>query len=563
MKNLIFWSKWKKSEQILYVSLFSLFLISLVLYLFSYIIGAESVIQWQTQSNLQPYRFVVDSFEHFLFDFKFELDSYLMTQEFRATDIQINSSATYIFLALFTTSLVLLITVATYLSRTWYIVIMSLLILYVISLNFELMKIFGKEDRTFFFITLLAYLPISYYFHAFDEKCSILLRFLVFVLITVGLGTLIFQFSEVEKPFFFIANFGITVPLLLTATFILLNAHEIIHAILYLITDSANQSSTNTGTHFLVLSGIYLLNLIYAYMYNSGFVNLGIVYFDPLLLIILTGFLGIWSFKRREIQYKDLLDFAPNGAFLYLALGLTTFATLFYVFSTANDPLIQALENVILYSHIGFGISFLMYVVGNFFSYIRENKKVYKVIYDPHQFGFIWVIALGILIMAGFVFRGNYFTYRYTVSGYFNGLADTYIAQNDLFLGEQYYQTALGYDLRNHKSNYALASLARKQQDLATAYYYFEKALASKPSAFAYANAAYLLAENNRFFDAIFKLREGVKKFPKSGELYNNLGLLFNRTALADSAFYFLDKAKISANDPTVAQANLFAIFAK
>ena len=67
----------------------------------------------------------------------------------------------------------------------------------------------------------------------------------------------------------------------------------------------------------------------------------------------------------------------------------------------------------------------------------------------------------------------------------------------------------------------------------------------------------------NLFFDAIFNLRKGLTTFPKSGELQNNLGFLYSRTAIADSAYYYLELARQHVKEKEVTESNLLAFWAK
>jgi tetratricopeptide (TPR) repeat protein len=64
------------------------------------------------------------------------------------------------------------------------------------------------------------------------------------------------------------------------------------------------------------------------------------------------------------------------------------------------------------------------------------------------------------------------------------------------------------------------------------------------------------------FFEALFNLQAGVKVFPKSGELCNNLALLYDRSNIADSAFIYHQLAnQLMDNQQETAQTNLTAFW--
>ncbi len=562
-------SKWLLVTDNLYLATLVVFCFAFILYFTSYFVGTGFMLRWEKASQTKAQPTVIDSFDKNLFEFQINADSFLIVENYQASNMDLNFTATNIYLIFLLFGLVLLLTTATFMSKTWYIVIGSVLILYLATLNTELLYLFGSDQKVFLLIAFVAYVPLSYYFNAFaNEKrgilSSFLFRFSAFTLITVGLTLLIYFFAQVPHPEMFITNFGIIIPLVLTVSFIIFNAHEVINAILYLVTNAANVSSKNTLTHFIVLTSVYLLNLFYAYLLSIGAVNFGILYLDSFVLLGITLVLGIWGFAKRQSQYEGIMLFAPIGAFLYISLAIISLATVSYFFATANDSLVEVIYDITLYAHLGLGFGFLGYVLTNFYAYIRANKKVYTVVYQPNKTGFVWVYVMGIVVMFLLFSRSNFFTYRQVFAGYYNGLADTYRAANDMFLGEQYYKTSLGYDYRNHKANYTLGAMARETGNEVDAYLYFDKAISKQASPFAFAQISDLLLQKDRLIDAIFTLQKGVNRFPKSGELHLKLGMLYTETRnLGDSAFYYFDKAKSLLDESGVAAANIYAILLK
>lgn len=575
MDNLLFWKYWKvASERRFYVGTLAVFATVLILYFVSYIVGNDFIMEWEKSSETKAQPTVIDSFEKNLFEFQFIADSYLIVENLKAGSMELNITAAHIYLVFLLFGLTLLFTAATFLSRTWYMVIGALVILHLATLNTELLYLFGSDQKIFLIVAFLAYMPLSYYFNAYtNEKMakatppwqtSFLYRFLIFAFITLGLAALVGFYSEVVRPEMFIIHYGIIVPLILMATFIGFNAYEVVNGFLYLVTSSANKSSKNTQTHFMILSGIYIANLFYAYLVSIKVLDFGILYINSFVLLIITLILGIWGFARRQSHYEGIMTFAPVGAFLYISLAIISLATIAYFFATGNDSLIDVADDVILYSHLSFGFSFFGYVLTNFYSYIRDNKKAYKIVYQPNTLDFIWVYALGAVMIFLMLTRTNYFTYRQTLAGYYNGLGDTYQAAEDMFLSEQYYKIAQGYEFQSHKANYSLGVMAKETGNDTDAYIYFDKATVKRISPLAYGQLADLLLQKERLIDAIFSLQEGVNRFPKSGELHLKLGMVYTNTKLTDSAYFYFDKAKTLLKDESgIAAANIYAILLK
>jgi hypothetical protein len=253
----------------------------------------------------------------------------------------------------------------------------------------------------------------------------------------------------------------------------------------------------------------------------------------------------------------------PSGALLYNALGMVTFATTAYAFSTANDPMVEVLEDAMMFTHIGFGFGFVFYVLSNFQPLLAQGKDVHKVLYKPYRLDFIWVLVTGTLLTFAGLLRSDFFTIQQSMAAYYNGIGDYYRATGDLKLSEFNYQAAIDYEFQNHKSNYSLATLARQQGDKETADFHFKKALLKQASPYAYSMVANAYLEEKKLLDAIMTLRNGLEKFPKNGELANNMALVFNTTDIQDSVLHYLGRAKHWAKNPSIPESNIFALLTK
>jgi len=61
----------------------------------------------------------------------------------------------------------------------------------------------------------------------------------------------------------------------------------------------------------------------------------------------------------------------------------------------------------------------------------------------------------------------------------------------------------------------------------------------------------------------MFTLQDGLKQFPKSGVLYNNLAMVYSKTELSDSTLYYLLLADNYLKDKSVSATNLLSIAIK
>jgi tetratricopeptide (TPR) repeat protein len=158
---------------------------------------------------------------------------------------------------------------------------------------------------------------------------------------------------------------------------------------------------------------------------------------------------------------------------------------------------------------------------------------------------------------------GGLITFRQGVAGYYNGLGDYYIVSNEPTSANAFYNLALEQEFQNHKSNYSLASLALSQNNQTAAAFYFQQALLKQPNPQDYVGLSQTYLQTDLFFEAVKTLQRGLRAFPGSGELQNNLGYLYARTSVADSAYYYLKSATSYADQDGVPESNLLAFYAR
>jgi Flp pilus assembly protein TadD len=353
--------------------------------------------------------------------------------------------------------------------------------------------------------------------------------------------------------------------------FCLFIAFEIIAALVWLTsasrTDDGLAPRISSGrvlgiNNLLFVSGLYLFNLVLLWLKNTRAIDWNGFLISPFLIYLVSVLLGIWGF-RRLIRQQGVFSFRDAGAPLYAGLALLSTLTIGFVFATANDPLVEVFEDVLVYGHLAMGIAFLAYVLFNFLPFYRQGHPIYKVLYQPKRASLVIFRGIGLGVFLGFLGSSNFFTGKQAIAGYYNALGDLYTTTNEPVSAAAFYQLSLGQEYQNHKANYALASLALQNNDLTTAAFFFNQALLKQPSPQAFSGLSNAYQQTNLFFEAIKTLQRGLKTFPKSGELQNNLGYLYSKTSVADSAYFYFASATKNAPQTDVPETNLLALFAK
>jgi hypothetical protein len=558
---LFFWQNWRNPYRALYILLLLLVLTSLLLYGFFHLAGRETVLSWLPNTQLQEILLNIDSFTKGLFSFGVELESYYVTEQFVASLMQVHPWAMYGLLGFVLLSTVLLLSLVTVLPRFWYVGAMAVFILMLASFKLDLPEVFGWKNSAFFIIVVALYSSLSYYFHAFRSHTSFPVRFLCFAGLTLVLALVIVFFSETSYPALSLISHGIIVPVALSVVFILVVAQEIVHGFLYLVTKGGGFGGDNSLTHFTVITFFYLVNVLLAYLHSSAVISWDIFYLNAFFVFAVSLVLGLWGFRKRSISFENIISFTPHGAFVYLGLALISISTITYFFATANDPMIEMFEDAILFSHLATGLVFYAYVLVNFKTPMQQGLPVHRVVYQPKVFPFYYARGLSVIIVVLLLFYANFYPVYQSVAGYFNNLGDLYTLKQDYFLAEQYYRLGVQYDFRNHKSNYAIASLARNQGDKVSAITHLRQATLRNTSPYVYGSLSDIYQQEELIFEALFNLQQGVKSFPRSGELHNNLGLLYSQTNIPDSAYYYYTLAAELASKQEVVQTNLLAFW--
>jgi hypothetical protein len=552
-----FWNNFQKPTKFLYIFSLIILAISLIIFGLAYFKGLENVIHWDVLSELGEVPIVLDQFKVGEETLSIPSKTFTVTEQFVASPMAINMLGNYLFLGLFITGFILILSALSALRRFWYLIFMGSVILLIVTFNLGL--VFNLSDNYINIGAIILYIGTSYFFHAFRPNIDILKRFCTFFFITVIVGLSIYYFSKVANPFLLLASYRTSGAMLLSVGFIFLISYEIINSFLIISTSSKGSKQL---FNFLIISFIYLANVLLIFLYNNKTIDWNMIYLSPFLLLIVSLILGIWGFKQRRNLSVEVMDFEESGAFIYIGLGIITLATCGLAFATGNDPMVEVFEDAVTYSHLAMGIMFLVYVILNFSSLFRDGLEVYKVVFKPFRYP-IWMFRIMALIMVGglLLFIDFFPTKQFSAASY-NALGDYYTTEKDYKFAEIEYKIALSYEPRNHKTNYALASLALTQGDNETAGVYFRKATEKNPSPFDYEGLSRSLSDGEQFFNAIFVLKEGVQKFPKSGELQNNLAYFYNKSKLLDSTLIYYEMAIKNAKKPEVPASNLLAFWA-
>ena len=559
MGLLFFWKSWLKDYRWIWYLCAVVFIFSIGFLWYSYFRGADGVIDWVKLQEQKVIETTLHSFQLGPFNLSVPADSYAILEYFHGSDVEPNTTASYLFLAVLTFAAVVILAVITTLEKFWYFVGMALFLLFLVSLRLEVIGIFGLYNKIPVAVAILLYTIPSFYFARIKSTYPFIKRLLAFGALTLVLIIVIVFFADVQYPFYHLTLTGYTSGLIISLIFIVTVAHEILASFIYIVSHGSSKSIQ----HFGLISIIYMSNVIITCFHEIGVIDWNFVYINPYLLLTISAILGIWGFRQREILYDNIIAYAPFGAYFFIAIGAICFATTGSLLGNSNDASLRIIRDMIIFSHTGYGVIFLTYIFSNFILMMARNLPVYKVLYNPNRMPYFTYRFAGLIAVLGFVF---YMGWRDYV---FNGTAGFYIYAGDLhtLLGntenaENFYKQAQSQGFQNNRANYTMAISKSSRFSIEAAHEDYSQANARRPTPYSLTNAGNIYLWEGDVFSAIKEYKHAYKLLNGLSVIDNNLGFAYTKVHDLDSALLYLNRARSDSYTKTSAEANFFALAA-
>jgi hypothetical protein len=558
MNNRWFWKSWNTTYRNYLIFLFTLFAASFVMFWFYYANGTNGVIAWEQFQEQKEIETTIHEFQLGPFELSVPANVYLIFEYFQGGQLRPSLFISYAFVFILIGAFVFFLAIFSALERFWYLAGMTLVILFIISLRLEVLKVFGLPQQWFPIGVMLLYGSLSVYINFFKPATSFQLRVLLFTLLTVFLALIIYFFAEVSMPFLYLSVTAYVAGLLLTMLFICIVAHEIPAAFLYLTT---HVQSAKGMRHFLVVMIIYLVNLCLLYAHESGIINWSILYLNIYFVFSVSTIVGFWGWKHREVLYGNIMPFYPFGAYFIMTMAAVAFVTLGFLMGTANDAPLEAIKDVLIFSHIAFGLVFLLYVLSNFLGVIDRNLSAWKILYKPNRMPYETFRLGSLVVVLAFVFYNNWRDFVYNgVAGFWNSMGDLYVAIDRTDVAKTYFEQGRTYGFANHHSNYSIAYLHAGEFQWQQSHEYYDRAKIKRPTAFVYANDGNVYNWEENTFKAIHTMREGLTELPGTPELQTNAGFYYGKVHALDSALYWLNEARKHTHTKVAAETNFVGV---
>ncbi len=521
-----------------------------------YFLQNEYQFKWLVLSEMKEIEAVLDTFDINNVSYEIPGPLYFIQEKFIAAPLVFNTWA-HISLGIFYVLFLSYFSAIIAKSKPMYFYIgISLLFLVMALGNFDLL--YGQKNQILGISHLLALAMVQYLCRNFTVAEQNGLRFVIFLLFWgLCLGSLgfiiepdtVLQWVIFQLPamaFFYVAilfYLGYDLLLAIIRFFEKPNSHQ--------------NFKRYTISFVLVFIQLIFLFLQITGQISPGFSNVLCVLF--LCALVCTGF---WNLNLKQ----SIINLSLNTSFntllqFYLVIICFVFCFWSYQHFTVNQPMIEWLQDILVFSQLAMTIAFFLYIFINFYIIAKQKYSIFPILYKPYTYKFYYFRGLGLLL---FFLLGSYQNFKILDAvriGYFIAIGDFENAKNNSKSSEINYKQALSIDFLDHRANYSLGHLAMQANDFPTAGAYFRKAIQKQASPFAYASLSYCLEQENQLFEQLFLMRNAHINFPNNAQLCNNLALVHEKAKTLDSSLFYLKKAiKIDINNASI-HANHHAFY--
>ncbi|WP_341226692.1 hypothetical protein [uncultured Arcticibacterium sp.] len=539
ISNVQFWRIWPNSLKIA-LGIFLLIIIGLAgLTSFWVLNDIDNFYAWDVATELHKKFIASEAFVEKGLRFTNNELIYYLKEWYLPSAGKLNTYAPFVLVSALILGLSLITSSLSFQNNLWFLGSLVIIAAFFILARTEV--IFQATNNISFLIGFSLVSLTIFTFNSFLKKTGFWIRFISLLSVFTGLLFLSISYSKLNFPIISLSSYSLLFALLCLAVFVFFIAHEIVVGLIFTVVNSSEKGKNSFKT-YLGIDLIYLLNCLLIYLENIRLIDDSLMVVSPLLLFAVSSILGIWGF-RKQCDDIGFFSFQRTGVWLYFGLLIISLATIAYVYATANDPLIELINDYIAIAHLSLGIAFFGHVILNFIGVFQKGLNACLVLYKPKFSNLILAKILGVFIMGFFLIQKDIYAYNQLRAGLNNAIADFYLTEGDNTAAETYYKESTNYDFFNHKANYALASMAKKVGDGVTAAYFFRQAIQKNPSEFAYVGLSQNLENEDLYFDALFTLREGLDKFPKSAILKTNSAHLLEKANARDSVYLYLENA--------------------
>ncbi len=504
------------------------------MFIYALWVGDNLALPWQVEATFKTRPLLLDYFTINGEPSGVYVDQLLSWQQYFTEDIQFLAWPENILAIVFAIAMISITTIASYLERFTYFLLSGVIVLMLTQLRLEEL---GIVPDYIMYIVLLGYALCTYTFQSFLPNTKFWIRITSSTLFYGILGLIIVTADHIQYGHWVLISWGILSPMILIALFIVFIAGDNIYSI-FRITTSGASSGKNGLIHYGIAGLIYVALPALLFLQRTGNTDIDLSFISPEALLLLSIFSGYWSLKEKVEPMKLGIEVSIVRDWLYpigtaLTFGFWAFAKL-----TINDSQENAMEWLIILSHLAFGAAFYVYALINFLPPLLENLKIWPLFYQGLRTPILMVRLMSFALFLGGIFYLENRPYYQAKAGQYAMLASLGEKSGKTLLADQFYQQSVFYDFYNFKANYSLTRMAERELEInkiPEKLFAVLRGNSNPKSRVAYARFFNKRNEPFRELDALMESREIFE----SEEVRNNLGIAHYGYTNYDSALVY------------------------
>ncbi|MFC3881670.1 hypothetical protein ACFOSV_15855 [Algoriphagus namhaensis] len=484
-----------------------------------------------------------------------EVDNYLVFQEFKVSPALTRSQESLVFGLIFNLLAISGLALFTAFRKLYFVIGGILWILLMTLSNFNGLDIIAPSSNYSLIIIFLGTFLPTILIYIWGQELVYIKRWLIIFLGFVATAFTLFQLSPLPSPELFV-SYHILVPAIgFSLIWLIACGHAIVSGI-YILLARINQSiGIKISIQFLILSLIYLGILFAILLSLTGEKNLPTPTFNPLYLIAFIGVFGWLGVKIKSETDPELSSKTSVIQAIYLLGFALVLWTVWKLGIDSNEPGVELFKHILVYSQIAFSIFFVVYLLSNFLSIMDSGQAIDKVIYKPYSLPFYHVRIGGLIGLMVLTIYADGIIGVQVNSLSNNVLGDYYYASDQKLEASILYENSWTRYRKNGKAKQSVAQLLFELDQPTLAKQHLEESFAENPQIDNTILLAERLHRENKIFEAVFYLENGLNRFPKSPELANNLALFYTKLGRIADAQETLN----SFADP-ISEANKLAL---
>ena len=426
--------------------------------------------------------------------------------------------------------------------------------------NFNGLNIGGPSSSLSLLLLLGATLIPTIYFHIWGTQSPFWVRWLVLAGTTGGTLITVIWISPILNPSLYLAEQSLIIGIGFSIAWIFWQGHGMLSGLLVLISKANAGLKTKTSIQFAAVTLLYLGLLLVLLLHVKGDVTWPIADFIPLYLIFPLGLLGWYSTQEKLAQSDNLASSTQTLQSLYLLGFASILWTIWKLTFSHNQAGEELLKHLVIYTQLGFSLFFFIYLAINFLPLMHRGKAVHPVLYKPFVLPYYHLRIGGtIAFMVITTFLEAIIASQVSALTS-NIVADYYYQTNQKLEASILYENSWDQYRYNPKAKNLTVQLLFELDQPSLAKEHLEESFDLAPQVDNILLLSERLQKENKPFEAVFYLENGLQFFPNNPYLSQNLALLYTLVKKDEEAQALF--ADLSKNN-TVATANWLAISAK